>query len=116
MQRITIVQAKAGMVLAEPAQNEQGTVICGAGTLLDDTLLGRMERFSVVRITVEGHPVKKKGDDKSEDELAAMLDARFARHADNELMMGVKAVFREQLHARMTEMAGGDAPLIEGDA
>ena len=106
MQRITIVQAKAGMVLADPAENEQGMVVCGPGTPLTETLIGRLERFGVVRISVEGHPVAKAGEDKSEGDLAAELDARFARHTDDPLMMDLKGVFREQLHTRMTEMSG----------
>lgn len=104
MQRITLPQARPGMVLADPAHNEQGTVVCGPGTELTESLIGRLERFGVARITVEGHPVRKRGEEKSPAELAAELDRRFAAHQDSPLMMELKAVFRDQLDARMQEM------------
>ncbi len=109
MQRITLPQAKAGMVLAEPATSEQGTTICGPGTELTENLIGRLERFGVARVTVEGHPVKKAGEDKSLADLEAELDTRFSHLEDNSLMMELKGVFREQLHERMQELAPGEA-------
>ena len=118
MQRIAITQAKAGMVLADAAENEKGTVVCGPGTPLTEILIGRLERFGVGRISVEGHPVKKAGEDKSLETLAAELDARFAKHTDNPLMMEVKGVFHAQLQERMAEFSGetGEADAGEADA
>ena len=96
------------MVLAEPAVSDQGTTVCGVGTELSDSLIGRMENFGVARLTVEGHPVKKSGEDKSLAELEAELDTRFSHHAAVPLMMEIKGVFRERLHERIREMEGGD--------
>lgn len=112
MQRITLSQAKPGMVLAEPASSEQGTTVCGPGTELTETLITRLGRFGVSRITVEGHPVPKKGEDKSLTQLTKELDVRFSRVQDNPLMMELKAVFREQLHDRMQQRGAPDDAIV----
>lgn len=106
MQRISISQAAAGMVLAEPAESEQGMVICGAGTALTDSLLARFEKFGVTRLTVEGHPVQKPGESRSEEEQLAELEHRFAAHAADPVMMLIKDAFSEQLHERMADYSG----------
>lgn len=115
MQRITLTQAKPGMILAEPASGEQGTTVCGIGTELTGTLISRLENFGVTRLTVEGHPVQKKGDDKTLPELLGELDTRFSHVEDQPLTMELKAAFREQIHERMTEMAVGDDEAAPAD-
>lgn len=109
MQRIALTSAAPGMVLAEPAESEQGTVVCGAGTTLTETLINRLQKFGVTRLIVEGHPVKKVGEDETVEQQLAALDRRFAAHADNELMMQLKQVFRDRIHERAREDAGDAA-------
>ena len=60
MQKIPLMLAKAGMIIARDvfrADSPIGIPICGKGTLLSDTLIARFDNMDVQSIYVEGHPV-----------------------------------------------------------
>jgi hypothetical protein len=108
MQKIPIVMAKPGMVLAQDIFNEDnasGMPICGKGIKLTDSLINRFTQMNIQSISVEGHPVKMEGE-ASVDEMLAALDKRFSRVADDPLMMKVKALFQKQILRSMGEPDG----------
>jgi len=112
MQRIAISKAKPGFILAEPAESDHGQVICGAGTELTETLIGRLVNFGVSRISVEGKPIAIAGSQLSADEQRTALDRCFMHHTDNALMIELKQVFRERLEARLAETDAGGSGVV----
>ncbi len=99
MQKIPIVLAESGMVLARDivrGDNPGGPPICGKGTELTDSLIERLKRMGVSKIAVQGHPVWMEGD-KTLDEVLADLDKRFAKVADDPLTGKLKDIYRTHL-------------------
>ena len=59
MRRISVSEAKAGMVLARPIVDQQGRVIVNAGTKLSQLYIARLERWGVQELHVEDDPVRR---------------------------------------------------------
>ncbi|MEK6591399.1 MAG: hypothetical protein AABZ11_12065, partial [Nitrospinota bacterium] len=57
MQKIPLSLAKPGMKLAKAVLNENGLILCGEGTELNEMLISRLAGMDIQRVTVEGHPV-----------------------------------------------------------
>ena len=73
MQKIPLNLAAAEMVLARDvfrSDSPAGIPICGRGTPLTDSLIGRLANLGVQSVYVEGHPVQQDGDRSLEDQLA----------------------------------------------
>jgi hypothetical protein len=104
MQTIPFKLAKAGMVLAKDVLKPDASSampICGKGMVLTDSLIERMGRMGVARVTVQGHPVMVEGEATLEQQLAR-LDARFKRHEGDPLMRKMKEIY-QRLIIRMME-------------
>ena len=104
MQTIPLKLAKADMVLAKDVLKPDAASpmpICGKGVVLTDSLIERMGRMGVARVTVQGHPVVVDGEATLEQQLAR-LDARFKRHEGDPLMKKVREIYR-RLITRMME-------------
>ena len=66
---LPLSMAQAGMVLAKPACNDKGMVLCKEGTELTENLIERLGRFGIDMVTIEDdHEV-------TPDEIAAGVDA-----------------------------------------
>ena len=98
MQRILLAQAEPGMILAKEILNPDGLVLCGAGTELSDTLLGRLASMDVIDVTVEGHPVNIEGEKTLQEELQE-IDLRFQRVEDIAPLMYLKKRIQAKLAA-----------------
>lgn len=99
MQRIPVVLAKAGMVLARdvmsPGQSD-GIPICGRGLSLTEGMIERLSRMGVESVCVAGHPLVLEGESSLEDLLGA-LDRRFERVQGDPLTLKIRDLYRNHL-------------------
>jgi len=86
------------MVLAREIINQDGMVLCGAGTALSENLLRRLADMEVVDITVEGHPVHIEGEKTLAEELHE-VDLRFKRVEDIAPLMYLKKRIQARIAA-----------------
>ncbi len=100
MKRLSILEAKAGNVVARPVVAGSGVVLVRPGTPLTGELLGRLQSLGIDTLCVEG----ASPDAKPLDEILQALEQRFAGHEQNALMMELKAV----VAARLTRGAAED--------
>jgi hypothetical protein len=99
MQKIPMVLAVPGMVLAQDIKNEDnpdGPPLCGKDVGLTSGLIERLSRMGVQSLTVKGHPVKMEGEKTLEEELAS-LDKRFKKVIDDPLMKRLKEMYRVRI-------------------
>jgi hypothetical protein len=109
MQIIPIVLAASEMVLAKDIKrpdNPEGPPICGKGMELTEQLIERLKTMGVQTVTVDGHPVWMEGD-KAIPELLEMLEQRFSKVSDDQLMLWLKECYRIRLVRSMGECNGG---------
>ena len=101
MQKISLSQAKAGMVLAIDVMTADGKVLASAHSPLDDTILRRLDLAGVRKFVVQGKPVP--GANMGYDALARMkrLDHLFRTHQDDRFMMTVKNVLFKHFKERV---------------
>jgi hypothetical protein len=107
MQKIPLMLAKAGMILARDVfrgDSPVGFPICGKGTELTDSLLARFENMDVQTVQVEGHPVWEEGE-RSYEDLKRDLDDRFSKTLQEPLNMVLYDICNAHLIASM----GGDS-------
>jgi hypothetical protein len=78
VQQILILQATEGMVLAKDVMTAEGRILCGKGTALSTTIIERIHKMDISRITVMGHPVEVAGEKSLEQELHD-IESRFSR-------------------------------------
>jgi hypothetical protein len=107
MQKIPLMLAKAGMILARDVfrgNSPIGMPLCGKGTELTDTLIARFENLDVQTIHVEGHPVREEGE-RSVDDLLRQLDGRFSKTLQEPLNVALYNIYK----AYLTRCMGGDS-------
>lgn len=108
MQTIPIALAEPEMVLAREvkrADNPQSPPVCGRGTVLTASLIGRLVNLGIKSLVVEGHPVAVAGE-KSLDDLLADLDRRFGRVDDVPIMQRLKEIYRGHIIRSMGGESG----------
>jgi hypothetical protein len=108
MQKIPLMRATAGMVLARDIYRNDSSIgmpICGKHTVLSDTLIARLDTMDVQAVYVEGHPVWEDGDLSLED-MVAELDRRFEKVSTDPLMVKVHEMFVEHLKRSMGDSGG----------
>jgi len=111
MQKIPLMRAAAGMVLARDVfRNDSpvGMPICGKQTVLTDALIARLDHLDVQAVYVEGHPVWEDGDRSLKDMLTE-LDRRFEKVRNDPLTHKVYEIFVEQLKRSMGDSGGQQA-------
>lgn len=89
MQDILLAQATAGMTLAKDVLSPEGRILCGKGTVLDDSLIPRLSKMEILHITVEGHPVNT-GNEKSLEQEILEIEARFSKVTNISPLMYLK--------------------------
>ncbi|BCS53026.1 hypothetical protein [Geobacter sp. SVR] len=111
MQKIPLMVAEAGMVLARDvfrSDNLFGMPICGKGTVLTDSLITRLDHMDVKSICVEGHPVWLDGD-RPLDEMLRDLDRRFEKVRQDPLTSKLYEIHASYLKNSMGEYGGRKA-------
>jgi len=111
MQKIPLNLAEAEMVLARDVfrnDSPAGIPICGKGTTLTDSLIGRLAHLGVQSIYVEGHPVQQEGERSLEEQLAD-LERRFSKTGDNRYNQLLLDVYRKHITTMMGEDGGRTA-------
>ncbi len=106
MQKIPLMLAKAGMLLARDvfrSDSPVGIPICGKSTELTDSLITRFENMDVQTVYVEGHPVWEEGE-RSFDDLVSDLDNRFNKTRQKPL----NAILYDIYKAYLIKSMGGD--------
>ena len=101
MQKIPLVQAKAGMRLAVDVMTADGRVLVPAGAVVDDAMLRRLDLASVAKIVVTGKQVP--GADMGYDALARLrrLDYLFRAYRENRFMMTLKNMLSKHFQERV---------------
>ena len=108
MQKIPLMTARAGMILARDvfrSESAIGIPICGKNTELTDTLIARLENLKVQSVYVEGHPVREEGDHNLDDILCD-LDSRFAKVRQDPLTDKLHDIYANYLKRSMGESGG----------
>ena len=99
MQKIQLMLAKAGMVLARDVFRGDvsvGMPVCGKGTELTDALIARFDNMDVHSIYVVGHPVQEKGE-SSLDDLLRKLEGRFSKTLHEPLNIVIFDIYKAYL-------------------
>lgn len=111
MQKIPLNLAEADMVLARDVfrnDSPAGIPICGKGTTLTESLIGRLAHLGVQSIYVEGHPVQQEGERSLEEQLAD-LERRFSKTGANRYNQVLLNVYRKHITAMMGDDGGRTA-------
>ena len=106
MQKIQLLQAKAGMILGRDVFRGDapgGFPICGKGAVLTESLLMRFITMGVKTVYVEGNPIWEEGQ-KSTDDLIRDLDHRFRKSINEPL----NTILYDVLKAHLLKSTGGD--------
>ncbi|MDR0239793.1 MAG: hypothetical protein LBI88_06135 [Deltaproteobacteria bacterium] len=100
MQKISLDQASAGMVLAIDVMTPDGRVLASEGTPLDDAMLRRLALAGVKKLVVQGKPVP--GADMGYNALvrAQRLDHLFRAHQADRFMMTLKSMLSKHFTER----------------
>jgi hypothetical protein len=111
VQKIPLIQAKAGMILArdvfrgDPAT---GMPICGKATKLTDSLISRLEKMDIQSIHVSGHPLCEEGEPSCE-KLLRELDDRFGKTFQEPLNVIIHDVYKAYLIKSMGDISDRQA-------
>jgi hypothetical protein len=108
MQKIPLMTARAGMILARDVfrgESAIGIPICGKNTELTDPLIARLEDLKVQSVYVIGHPVREEGD-RSLDDILRDLDSRFAKVRQDPLTAKLHDIYADYLKRSMGESGG----------
>ena len=102
MQKIPLEKAAEGMVLAKPIARENGVVLMGEGTELNEQLIERLKGLDITTITVKGSPLG--GDDeKSIEVLFAELEERFSPVSSDKLCIQIMEIIKKDIKRRREE-------------
>ena len=87
MQKISLSQAKVGMVLASDVLTADGKALASAGSSVDDTMLRRLDLAGITKLVVRGKPVP--GADMGYDAYARAQRVQhlFRAHQNDTFMM-----------------------------
>lgn len=111
MQKIPLMLAEAGMVLAREVYRNDSSVgmpICGKETVLTTALIVRLDHLGVKTVYVEGHPVWTEGD-RSLDDMLLDLDRRFEKVRHDPLTSKLYDIYVEFLKLSMGDAGGQKA-------
>ncbi len=102
MQKIPLDKAEAGMILAKPIARENGVVLMGEGTELNEQLIERLQNLDIQKVTVKGRPLG--GDDeKPVETLYAELEERFSIVSSDKLCTQIKDIIKKDIKRRREE-------------
>lgn len=113
MQRIALIRAEPGMVLAQAVCRPDGLVLVGEGISLSEAILDRIHKAGVSTIWVEGNPLGPVGDVGNLRVVAENLPFMFRRLKDNIFMMTLCNVFAHYFARKMAEQRALEDAAIE---
>lgn len=99
MKRVTLAEAKPGMILAKPVTSLAGQLIVPSGKLLDVSLIASLHDLGLTSVHVENRPGEEGDPVKSVAELEQALDHRFRRVADDADLARMREAIRRHLRA-----------------
>ena len=102
MQKIPIDKAAEGMVLAKPIERENGVILMGEGTELNEQLIERLRDIDIQKITVKGRPLGGE-DEKPIETLYAELEERFSLVSSDKLCLQIKDIIKKDIKRRREE-------------
>mgnify|MGYP001222999606 CR=1 FL=1 len=111
MKRVVIEELLPGMTLAKSVTNATGLPIVAAGTMLDDSIIKRLQRLELASVYVEGDPEDSGG--KTLTELEAELDSRFRLVAHDPIQQMILRTLRNHLHATHSTIHLPETPAPE---
>ncbi len=103
MQKIPVAKAASGMVLAKPVARDNGVVLMGEGTELNEQLIEKLHDLEVQKIAVKGRPLDLGGEDKSLEQLLAELDERFSTNENDKFCLQIKELIKKSITRRKEE-------------
>ena len=100
MQKISLSQAKAGMVLASDVLTADGKALASAGSPVDDAMLRRLDLAGVTKFVVRGKPVP--GADMGYDARARAqrIQHLFRAHQNDAFMMALEELLLQHFKDR----------------
>ena len=100
MQKISLSQAKVGMVLASDVMTADGKVLASAGSSVDDAMLRRLDLAGIAKFVVRGKPVP--GADMGYDARARAQRVQhlFRTHQNNSFMMALQELLLQHFTDR----------------
>jgi hypothetical protein len=96
MPKIPLSQVQPDQRLARPVTNASGVVLVQAGTALSAALIHRLLGLGIDTVTVAAEG-SDEGEDRPLEERLRELDARFAGHEQDAVMMQIKDAVARQL-------------------
>ena len=103
MQKIPVDKAEEGMVLAKPVAKENGVVLMGEGTELNDRIIERLRDIDIKTVVVKGHPLDTGKPEETLEQLYEKLDERFSTVASDKLCSEVKELIKKDIKRRKEE-------------
>ena len=107
MVRVSVTHLTAGQRLARPVVTSTGVALLRPGAQLTATLIARLAGFGLEEVWVEGPAAPADPQPTLEEDLAR-LDARFAEHVDNPLMVDLRDAIARQIVERHHAHASHD--------
>jgi len=103
MQKIPVDKAAKGMILAKPVVRENGVVLMGEGTELNDLLIEKLKDLDIKKIAVKGRPLDIGGGEKTLEQLYAELEERFSMVSSDKLCNQIKEFIKKDIKRRKAE-------------
>lgn len=89
------------MKLARAVERENGMTLCSQGMVLTSATIEKLSNIGVCEIFVEGEEGPgSKGLVTDLDELMAQLERKFSKAGGDELMLGIKEIFKKRLQSK----------------
>lgn len=112
MKRIPLDAVTPGMTLAKPVTNQSGLTVLAAGTVLDQDLIGRLERMNLNAVFVEGTADEPERMSLADQEQR--LTHRFRKVADDPIQQMIRDAVRHHLRATYAVLPQGQGADVTG--
>ena len=94
MKKVSTNELQSGMKIARKVENDGGMVLLPEGIELTDAHIGRLKKWGIEEIFVEGEEEGGGGDDvvgnlEMSDEFISVLDHKFEQVKDDPIMQGI---------------------------
>ena len=95
MKKVSTNELEIGMKLARKVENDKGMVLLPEGIELTEAHIGRLKKWGIEEIFVEGEDGSGSGADqvvgdlKMDDAFLAVLDHKFEQVKDDPIMQGI---------------------------
>ena len=94
---LPLTQVNPGMILAKPVVDDQGRTLCGAGTVLTDKMVARIERMGISVVHVQSD--EKLSEEEFQKERQK-IERRFSKISPSSFLHPLKNIFFQSLDAK----------------